>query len=96
MLTTRRWMLKELFDKNRSKNRQRNRTRRNLNRDQKERISQALHGTSLIDLLYRMRVRSNYDDPEMFIYGQTDNATASAHYKNLLRLVDSPHFVVLQ
>ena len=43
---------------------------------------------SLLDFIYRMRVRSNYDDPEMFIYGQTDADTAVAHYRNLLNLVE--------
>lgn len=88
VFTTRKWMLGELFEKRRTQERQKNHSRHNLSRIEKEKTAENLHDTSLIDLLYRMRVRSNYDDPEMFIYGQTDTSTAQTHYENLLTLVE--------
>lgn len=34
-----------------------------------------------------MRIRTNYDDSDIFVYGQPDQDTAAAHYQNLLGLV---------
>ncbi len=84
--TTRKKSLDELFDKMRSKQLKPGKVRRNLNRSEKLRTAQNLHRTTVFDFFYRIRVRSNYDDPEMYIYGQTDAETAQRQYQHLLRV----------
>jgi hypothetical protein len=84
--TTRKKFLDDQFDKMRAKRVKPGKGRRNLKRDEKIRAEQNLHPTSVFDFFYRIRVRSNYDDPEMYIYGQTDADTAQRHYKHLLNV----------
>ena len=81
--TTRSKFLDELFDKARHSKPDKKRKRRNLKKDEKQNISNKLHATSLIDFLYRMRVRSNYDAPDIYLYahGQVDDAVR--HYNDL-------------
>lgn len=76
----------EIFDVARRKNLKKGKHRRNLSRIEKTKIAGNLHPTSIFDFLYRIRVRTNYDNPEMYIYGQDDESSAQNHYKNLLRL----------
>lgn len=89
LFTTRRHFLDELFDKHRAEGKRGKRKRKNLKPADKRRLAENLHGTSFIDFLYRMRVRSNYDDPEMFIFGQLGRTAAVDHYNNLFALVHS-------
>ena len=84
-MTTRSRLLAEIFNDARGRNVKKGKQRRNLTNNEKTKIAEKLHPTSIFDFLYRIRVRSNYDDPEMYIYGQGDKSTAN-HYKNLLRL----------
>jgi hypothetical protein len=79
--TTRMKFLKEHFDTLRSKKVKPGKTRRNLKREEKLGAERNLHRTSIFDFIYRIRVRSNYDDPEMYIHGQTDADTAQRHYQ---------------
>jgi hypothetical protein len=53
-----------------------------LSRKQKVECSDSLHPTSVCDLLYRMRLRSNYDNVDMYIFG-SDRDAASRHYEDL-------------
>ena len=84
--TTREKNLKERYKKEAKKRRSRGTTRRNLPAEEKASIAFALHPTTIFDLLYRMRLRSNYDDPDMFIYGQADRWSAKRRYENVLKL----------
>jgi len=85
-MTTRNRLLAESFRDARGKSIKKGKRRRNLTSAEKTKIAGKLHPTSVFDFLYRIRVRSNYDDPEMYIYGQGDEATAQSHYKNLVQL----------
>lgn len=86
LLTTRNKFLEDLFEKQRSTKVTRGKIRRNIMSEEKRRTEKKLHPTSIFDFLYRIRVRSNYDDPEMYIYGHTDTTTAGRHYTHLLHL----------
>ena len=57
-----------------------------MKQQEKVKAGENLHRTSVFDFFYRIRVRSNYDDPEMYIYGQTDADTAQRHYQHLLKV----------
>lgn len=52
-----------------------------LFRTEKCGICETIPATSICDFLYRMRVRSNYESPDMYIY--TDPGEASNHFKDL-------------
>lgn len=89
LLTTRKHALQDLLKKARSKKVSPGRRRRNLPDHERQEIEKNLHPTTVFDFLYRIRVRSNYDDPEMYIYGQTDKDTAVLHYNNLVTMTKS-------
>jgi len=84
--TTRDKALEEVFDKARREHVKPNRSRRNLKPDERERLTKRLHTTSIADLLYRMRVRANYDDPEMYLAAFNNAEGAIAHYRALTYL----------
>lgn len=87
--TTRNKFLEEQFDKARRKGIDKKRKRRNLSTQEKNDISTKLHSTSLIDFLYRMRVRSNYDDPDMYLYAHSQVDDAVRHYNDLVFLTEA-------
>lgn len=74
---------KRQMDKNRIKS---GRTRHNISREEKEEICSKLCHTSICDFIYRMRERSNYDNPIMYLSGTNDVDSACSHYKDLLHL----------
>ena len=87
LITTRKRFLEALFDKERHIKVRQYKTRRNLSKNAKQNIADKLHATSAVDFLYRMRIRSNYEEPDIYIYAadqQTDEAVS--HYSNLLFL----------
>ena len=81
--TTRDKALEEVFGKARREHVKQNRSRRNLKFAERERLAQRLHATSIADLLYRMRVRANYDDPEMYLAAFNNTEGAITHYRAL-------------
>ncbi len=64
------------------------RTRCNISGEEKERICTKLCATSICDFIYRMRKRSNYANPIMYLSGTNDADSALSHYKDLLRLTE--------
>jgi len=76
---------KQQMDKKRIKP---GRTRCNISKKEKERICSKLCDTSICDLIYRMRARSNYANPIMYLSGTDDADSARSHYKDLLCLTE--------
>jgi hypothetical protein len=64
-------------------------TRHNIGKAEKETICRNLCDTSICDFLYRMRKRSNYDNPIMYLSGTNDVERACSHYKDLLRITEA-------
>ena len=87
--TTRNKFLEELFDKARHTQTTKKRGRRNLSIQEKQNLTKKLHATSLIDFLYRMRVRSNYDDPDIYLYAHGQVNDAVKHYNDLVFLTQA-------
>ena len=87
--TTRQRALDEKLSEARRKKVATKHRRRNLKTHEKANIVARLHNTTIFDFLYRIRIRSNYDDPDMYIFGQSDAAEAVRHYHNLLGLTES-------
>lgn len=84
--TTRERALAELFQTARRERVRPNRSRRNLRAEERRRLTQNLHPTSIADLLYRMRFRANYDDPDMYLAAFDDADRAASHYEALTHL----------
>lgn len=85
--TTRDKTIGDLFDKARHKQTKRG-NRRNLNSAEKTSICQGLHPTTICDFLYRMRVRSNYENPDMYLFATENVQDAASHYMELLYLTN--------
>ena len=86
--TTRDRKLKDAYKRRRMDKIKPGRTRRNISTDEKEDICRNICGTSICDFIYRMRERSNYDNPIMYLSGTTDPGSALSHYEDLLRLTE--------
>jgi hypothetical protein len=84
--TTRKKKLAKRFKEQRGKEVRSGCTRRNLSAKDKARICNKECGTSICDFIYRMRERSNYDNPIMYLHGTNDADSALSHYKDLLLL----------
>lgn len=55
--------------------------RRRLSLKEKKECCDKEHNTSICDLLYRMRLRSNYDNPDMYLF-TSDAESAARHYED--------------
>ncbi len=84
--STRYKLLQDKFSKVRKQNIRPGRKRRKLNIEEKQSICRNLHSTSVIDFLYRMRIRSNYEEPDIYLL-DTDINEAATHYERLCILV---------
>ena len=85
--TTRDKSLSDLFDKARHQ-RTSGSSRRNLKPPEKANICRGLHPTTICDFIYRMRVRSNYEDPDMYLFASENVQDAASHYEDLLHLTE--------
>jgi hypothetical protein len=63
-------------------------TRHNICGEEYKEICSKLRATSICDFIYRMRERSNYDNPTMYLHGTNDTSSALSHYKDLLHLTN--------
>lgn len=80
--TTRGKVINDLYAKNRGRKGKR------LSQESKRTILNGIHTTSCFDFLYRMRANSNYDDAEMFLFGQ-DREVALAHSADVIWLANA-------
>jgi hypothetical protein len=63
--------------------------RRNLSEAEKITIANGVGETSVISYLYRMRCRSNYDDPGIYLHGDIETELYVEHYNDLLLVTDA-------
>lgn len=57
---------------------------RRIPSQERQRIRTSMHPTTIIDLLYRMRLRSNYDDVDDFVLGQLTEDDARTYFRSLV------------
>jgi hypothetical protein len=62
--------------------------KKRLSHEAKNQCCQNEHPTSICDLLYRLRLRSNYDNPDMYLFAPTEQESAVKSYQELLRLTE--------
>lgn len=72
----------------------RKKRRKKLSPDQKQQVLVRLSPTSFFNFLYRLRLRSNYDDPMMFMAGQSDDRAAVQHYMNVYSFARTTVFLL--
>ena len=63
--------------------------RPNLSDGEKEEVAQRLRDYSIVDYLYRLRARSNYEDVSMFSDGPEDDLVSARVHGDLTRLASS-------
>jgi hypothetical protein len=81
--TTRQEFLAVRFEEKRNKEK-----KKRLTYEAKNQCCQNEHPTSVCDLLYRLRLRSNYDNPDMYLFAPTVQQSAVRSYQELLRLTE--------
>ena len=86
--TTRFNLLDDKFKKARHTNVLPDRKYRILKPSEYQKISKNLAGTSIADLLYRMRLRSNYEDPDLYFAGFDDLERATYHNRALTHVTN--------
>jgi hypothetical protein len=82
--TTREKLLNDKLGHARQKGKKSGRKRRNLPLEERGKLANAVPPTTVCDFLYRMRVRANYDDPEMYLTSRDFTDQAVSHYADLL------------
>jgi hypothetical protein len=83
--TTRGHFLKERESKWKAENRTRSgRPYARIPPDERRRIREQLHSTTLFDFLYRLRIRANYGDVDDFVVGQLSDDDAQTYFRSLL------------
>jgi len=62
-------------------------TRRNLSAEEKQEIADRIGKTGVARFLYRLRAKSNYEDPEIFLQGHESAQDYLQYYEDLVLLV---------
>lgn len=87
--TTRTDRLNELFDKKRPRKPTPSGRKSRVLLKVRQEICQKLYRTSICDFIYRMRVHSNYDNPDMYLFSSQNPQAAVKHYNNLKFLTEA-------
>ena len=88
LMTTRRNTLNDRYGEEHRKKVVKGKKYRALRQSERTQIATNLSPTSFFDFLYRIRIRSNYEAPDMFVLGRQNTDGCAAYYKNLLRTVE--------
>jgi hypothetical protein len=86
LATTRTETLKKEYENRRNDKKSLRCQHPKLSQDEKKGIWIRWHDTTICDLLYRMRVQSNYKNPDMYLFAAGNIQDAASHYRNLLYL----------
>jgi hypothetical protein len=89
LCTTRERLLDDKLDQARRQKVTKGRRKRALRMEEKRAIINRVPATSVCDFLYRMRVRANYDDPEMYLTSRDFTDQAVSHYADLLFVTEA-------
>ena len=73
--TRKRLMEKRFADLRRKPPKSTKAKRRNVTKMEKRTMANKMHDTTIVDYLYRVRLRSNYEDPEMFVFDEDTGST---------------------
>ena len=73
--TRKRLIEKRLADLRRKPRKSTKAKRGNVTKMEKRTTANKIHDTTIVDYLYRVRLRSNYEDPEMFVFDENTGST---------------------
>lgn len=65
-----------------------------FNKRTKLAINERIHPTSVFDFLYRLRLRSNYEDADIFFLGERDNTSITNYFRAILGITNHTLFSV--
>lgn len=85
--TTRSRQIEEKFKEMRELRPPKGKKRRNIKKAEKDRIIARWQATTIADLMFRLRIRSNYEDPSMLLHGQGTPEQAAEYFQGLQDLV---------
>jgi len=88
LATTRKKRIDERLGNKRKKDKKPGKKWKRLTFQEKRDCCRRVAPTSICDLIYRMRCKSNYDSPDMYLSASGDVHGATNHYKNLLYLTE--------
>lgn len=77
--------------KNRTK---KGKKRKRLNREHKIEIDSRIHETTFFDCIYRLRVRSNYQDADAYLFGSSSEKGSEEYYDSLLLIGEATSFIL--
>lgn len=89
LTTTRKKELERRFQEERLRNIKPGSARRNLSRKEKENISNNLSATTMFDLFWRIRIKTNYGDPDTFVLGATGKPDAYKFGSSLVTIINA-------
>jgi hypothetical protein len=87
--TTRTKELERLYAIERTKGVPRRASRRNLNRAKKESMAARQRATTVFDLFWRLRMKANYDDADVFVLGAATESDARQLAESLVLVTDA-------
>lgn len=64
-----------------------------LTDDEKQEVNNSLRSYTIMDYLYRLRIKSNYEDSNMFLDGPTDDVLSKVVRKNLCDIASATSFI---
>ena len=63
--------------------------RKRIRRPEREAVAQKLAPTTMMDALYRLRIRSNYEDADLYLTGGADEEEVQAYFDAAVRILKS-------
>jgi len=72
----------------------RNKPKKKLTVNDKRFVDKGVHKTTFFDGLYRLRIRSNYEDADAFFIGTYSDVSAKDYYNSLATLLQSTLFIL--
>lgn len=62
--------------------------KQNYGKKEKEEVSKNLASTSILNFLYRLRIRSNYEDADIFFVGSKNDADIENYFNSIILITD--------
>ncbi len=63
-------------------------------REQKKQVSNNVTATSIFNFLYRLRIRSNYEDADIFFIGERSNIDINDYFNSIILITDYTMFFI--
>lgn len=68
--------------------------KKRFTREEKEKVSNSVSPTSIFNFLYRLRIRSNYEDADIFFVGERSDKTVNDYFNSIILITDYTMFFI--